>query len=174
MIIKQNLKVCHINKIKQRIKLQIQTMKKILKLLIIFFLLNPVNLFSQDLPKLSPDSASTTNPNLRPVQPVAPIPTIPPPIPTPAGSNSSDNSYKNAFENFKNGRLEDAIKELNNNCIPSISTGNALIYKAYKLLITCYKNINKDGTAKTKLKELSVKVGKDETSVQQTLDNTVL
>ncbi len=149
-------------------------MKKILKLLIIFYLLNTINLFAQDLPKPNTDSASTTNPNLRPVQPAAPISTTPVLIPTPSGSNSSDNSYKNAFENFKNGKLEDAIKELNNNCIPGILAGNALIYKAYKLLIICYKNIDKDGTAKTKLKELCVKVGKDETSVQQTIDNTGL
>lgn len=108
------------------------------------------------------------------MQPAAPISTTPVLIPTPSGSNSSDNSYKNAFENFKNGKLEDAIKELNNNCIPGILAGNALIYKAYKLLIICYKNIDKDGTAKTKLKELCVKVGKDETSVQQTIDNTGL
>ncbi len=177
MSTKQNLEVCHMDKIKQAIKTNIQNMKKILELLLILFLSGTINLYAQDLSRPDTDSASSTNQDMRPVQPVAPMPTAPAApatIPTPPGPKTPDNSYKTAKENFNNGKLEVAINELNTNCIPHISTGNALIYKAYKLLIDCYKKIDKDGTAKSKLIELSGKVGKNETTVQEILDDTPL
>jgi hypothetical protein len=83
-------------------------------------------------------------------------------------------SYRYALELFHKGNPEAAINELNANCIPYIAANNSFIYKAYKLLITCYKGIDKDGSAQDKLTALCAAVGRDKSAVQQTLDNTSL
>ena len=87
----------------------------------------------------------------------------------------SQDTYINALDLYKKGNPEAAINLLNTyNYITDISSGNALIYKAYKLLITCYKSIDKDGNAQASLDALCAKVRKDQKTVQQILDNTVL
>ena len=90
-------------------------------------------------------------------------------------AKSSQDTYINALDLYKKGNPEAAINLLNTyNYITDISSGNALIYKAYKLLITCYKSIDKDGNAQASLDALCAKVRKDQKTVQQILDNTVL
>jgi hypothetical protein len=83
-------------------------------------------------------------------------------------------SYRYALDWFHKGNPQAAINELNTNCIPNIPANNSFIYKAYKLLITCYQNIDKDGIAQEKLSNLCAAVKMDKNRVQQILSNTSL
>jgi hypothetical protein len=146
-------------------------MKNISKLITIFFLFSLNNLLAQsksnsakDSTKPSPtaNQSATSNPKSK----------IPP-----ATSNSDSPislAYKNALESFHKGNPKAAISELNSNCIPHIKAGDSFIYKAYKLLITCYQNIDKDKIANDNFIVLREAVKKDSAAVQHILDKTTL
>ena len=87
----------------------------------------------------------------------------------------SQDTYTYSLDLYKKGNPEAAINLLNTNYyITNISPDNALIYKAYKLLITFYKSIDKDGNAQASFEALCAAVKKDQKTVQQILDNTQL
>lgn len=89
--------------------------------------------------------------------------------------NSQQDTYNYALDYYKKGNPEAAINLLNTNYyITSIVPDNALIYKAYKLIIACYKSIDKDGNAQASFETLCAAVKKDQKTVQQILDNTAL